>query len=671
MSQQPGLRQEVENLAMKLVMNDLTADGQGEQDLHALTVAFAGLGLHPEAEQWPEVGEVAMELSAAIASTEKAVRPDLHSLTQTLQEGLTRIQKALETSPAQQAGEPSLPPSVNPLAQDPELLSDFILEAQEHLTSIENQSLAIERDPEDSEAIHGIFRSFHTIKGLAGFLELAHVQEVAHEVETILDLARNAKLEITPTAIDVILASADYLKACVANLDLGLKGGTPPPLPENQSLLQRIRSLPYRQGADTASPATPPTPPAQVEPAAEPAENVPARVQTAALETRSVKVDTAKLDYLVDMAGEMVIAQSLVRHDPDLTTTRSPRLQRNLSQLARITSELQKTSMAMRLVPIGQLFQRMVRLVRDLSRKVGKPAEVEMTGEETEIDRTIVEELADPLMHMVRNALDHGVENPTQRQAAGKPQVAQIGLRASHQSGHIVIEISDDGRGLNREKILAKAAQKGLIESAEHLSDNEIFGLIFEPGFSTAEQVTDVSGRGVGMDVVRKQIQKLRGRIEITSKAGEGTTFVLKLPLTLAIIDGLVVGVGEERYIVPLFAVREMFRPAPDAVSTVQGRAEMVLVRGSLLPVIRLYRRFGVSPRSEDASQSLLIVSESEGKCFCLMVDELIGKQEVVIKSLGETFKNIPGIAGGAILGDGRVGLILDLDSLGKERRHA
>jgi two-component system chemotaxis sensor kinase CheA len=385
-------------------------------------------------------------------------------------------------------------------------------------------------------------------------------------------------------------------------------------------------------------------------------------------ESHAVKVDTAKLDYLVDMAGEMVIAESLVRHDPELAGVKSPKLQRKIAQLTRITAELQKTAMAMRLVPIGPLFHRMARLVRDLSRQFGKRVEMETVGDDIELDRTIVEELADPLMHMVRNALDHGIELPEEREALGKDPIARVLLKALHQAGQVVIEIADDGRGLNREKIVAKALDKGLISSAEDMSDADVHNLIFMPGFTTAAQVTNVSGRGVGMDVVRKHIEKLRGRVEIRSSPGVGSTFLLKLPLTLAIIDGLVVGVGQERYIVPLFAVREMFRPAQDIIWTVQQRREMALVRGTLLPVHRLYRRFHVTPRSEDPRESVLVVAEVEGQRFCLVVDELIGKQEVVIKSLGETFQHVTGIAGGAILGDGRVGLILDLDRLFKEK---
>jgi two-component system chemotaxis sensor kinase CheA len=270
-------------------------------------------------------------------------------------------------------------------------------------------------------------------------------------------------------------------------------------------------------------------------------------------------------------------------------------------------------------------------------------------------------------MHMVRNAMDHGIESPSDRQAAGKSPIARVFLRAQHQSGQVVIEISDDGHGLDASKIRAKAIQKGLLSEEQVLSENEIFNLIFEPGFTTAAHVTNVSGRGVGMDVVRRHIEKLRGRIEIRSSVGHGATFLLKLPLTLAIIDGLVVGVGTERYIVPLFAVREMFRPTAETIWTVHQRAEMALVRGTLLPVVRLHRRFGVKPRSMEPTESTLVVAEVEGSTYCLLVDELIGKQEVVIKSLGETFNGVTGIAGAAIMGDGRVGLILDLDRLLKD----
>jgi two-component system chemotaxis sensor kinase CheA len=452
-------------------------------------------------------------------------------------------------------------------------------------------------------------------------------------------LARIRELSAAPSA--VAAPSAD-----VAHLAAAVEAAQPAAAP-----------------VEAARPAAPPVVTQSAAPAAAPA----VEAESPKAEAMAVKVDTAKLDALVDMAGEMVIAQSLVRHDPDLAAIKSPRLLRNMAQLTRMTAEMQKNAMAMRLVPIGPLFRRMARMVRDLSRQFGKPVEMETQGDEIELDRNIVQELTDPLMHMVRNALDHGIESPAEREKAGKNPVAHLLLKGRHQAGQVVIEIADDGHGLDRDKLLDKAMQKGMIESGEGMSDNDVFNLIFQPGFSTAAAVTNVSGRGVGMDVVRRHIEKLRGRVEIRSVKGRGATFALKLPLTLAIIDGLVVGVGEERYIAPLFAVREVLRPSAETIWTVQQRAEMALIRGELLPVLRLYRKFRVTPRSEDPLQSVLLVAEVEERRSCLLVDELIGKQEVVIKALGETFKSVTGIAGGAILGDGRVGLILDMERLFRE----
>ncbi len=578
---------------------------------------------------------------------------------------------APESKPAAPAAppeaKPAAPPS-NAIAQDPELLNDVILESSEHLASVETELLNLERDASNQEAIHTIFRSFHTIKGLAGFLELHEIQKVAHHTESLLDDARNGKLRITSAVADVILASKDYLERAFALLSAAQGGAAPQPVEDNRPLLARIeraaREAPGDADESDAGDAVGVSNEVAAVRAAE------ATAQSMRTEARTVKVETAKLDYLVDMIGELVIAQSQVQHDPTLKGLESPRLQRNLAQLTRTTADLQRTGLAMRMVPVGHLFRRMVRLVRDLARKAGKQTEIDIIGEETELDRTIVEELSDPLVHMIRNSMDHGLETPAERTAAGKNPTGRIRLRASHQAGHILIEIADDGRGIDRQKVLAKARQRGLVPDNAHLQDNEILNLIFEPGFSTAEKVTDISGRGVGMDVVRKQVQKLRGRVEIHSTLGQGTTFFLKLPLTLAIIDGLVVGVGRERYIVPLFAVRETFRPTPEMISTVCGKGEMALIRGSLLPVCRLYRRFDVAPRTEDPSQAVFIVAENGGRVFCLMVDEFIGKQEVVLKSLGESLKNIPGVSGGAILGDGRVGLVLDLDGIHESKVH-
>jgi len=360
----------------------------------------------------------------------------------------------------------------------------------------------------------------------------------------------------------------------------------------------------------------------------------------------------------------MVIAQTLIQHSSILKSARDTTLQRNLSQLARISADVQRIATGMRMVPIGLQFQKTARVVRDLARRADKQIVFESCGEDTELDKSIAEQLSDPLLHMVRNSIAHVIESPEERIALGKDPTARIRVSAYHQSGQIVVAVTDDGRGLDRAKILAKARQSSLIPPGAQLADNEIFLLIFEAGFSTAEKVTDISGRGVGMDVVRRHVQKLRGRIDIQSKPGQGTTFYIKLPLTLAIIEGLVVMVGQQRYIVPLFSVSEMFRPTQEMLSTVQGTVEMALVRGRLLPIVRRHRQFRIEPRTANLTEGTLIVAESEGRSFCLFVDELIGKQEVVIKSLGRRFKDLAEVAGCAILGDGRVGLILDIDGI-------
>jgi len=351
--------------------------------------------------------------------------------------------------------------------------------------------------------------------------------------------------------------------------------------------------------------------------------------------------------------------QSLIQEDPALANHVDQRLAGNLGQLKRITAGLQRSAMALRMVPIRQAFQKVSRIVRDLSRKADKSVELVLSGEDTELDRKVVEEITDPLMHMVRNSIDHAIEPAAARRAAGKRPQARIALSAYHQGGHIVIEIADDGKGLDTQKIKARAIERGLIAPGASPSADEINALIFEPGFSTAEKVTEISGRGVGMDVVRRNIDALRGRVEIATEQGKGTTFSIRLPLTLAVLDGLIVGVGRERFVMPTTGVRESLRPLPAHVHNVQGSPRVVQVRDSLLPLISLGELFGL-PHEGDPCKATVVVIEDAGSQVGLIVDTLLGKQEVVIKSLGETFASVRGIAGGAILGDGRIGLILD-----------
>lgn len=574
------------------------------------------------------------------------------------------------------------------LADDPEMLQEFLVESRAHLSHIEVGTLRLENNTDDSEALNSVFRSFHTIKGLSGFLGAAAIQELAHETENVLDRARSGELTTDPEIVDLILRAADELSRC---LDAAA-GGNVREMPRCElALLEALSQVAHRSVAvgtdslrgDPGGPVMVPTGTAGIaspvpgrelacKPGAEAAIPSPPTVS----ETSVVRIETSKLEYLIDMVGELVIAESVVRHDPVLLASGDPLLSRNLTQLGRVVQEVQKTSMSMRMVAVGTLFRKMSRLVRDLARKSGKHVEMTTVGDDVELDRSIVEDLADPMVHMIRNAVDHGLETVSERLAAGKAEKGTIRLQAAHDAGEIVIQISDDGRGLAASKILAKARAKGLVPEDANPDEESIFKLIFEPGFSTAEKVTDMSGRGVGMDVVRKQIQKLRGHIGIRSTPGKGCVFVLRLPLTLAIIDGLVVGVGSQRFILPMFAVREMFAPEPETIITLENRAEAANFRGRLYPIVRLSRLTTgcneVVPAqpvasgicSERINTGVLVVVESREQLFCIAVDQLIGKQEVVIKSLGRTFRDVPAISGGAILGDGRVGLIIDVNSL-------
>lgn len=578
--------------------------------------------------------------------------------------------------------------------EDPEILADFVLESNEHLIAIEENILLLEKDPSLIDKVHTLFRAFHSIKGLAGFLGLSGVQAVAHEVETLLDHARNLRVSVTSAVVDLVLESSEYLKEEVERVQAKLNKAPLPDVRENAALIATLGHAnedvaagrpvggvvvaeavttplpaPSKEEEPTLtpvavfpSPADAPGRPAVVP--SQPVGDAPvvspkARVDAIAT---SIRVEVSKLDKLMDMVGEMVIAQSILSNTSRSTSNGGDaRVAGEISQLVRITGEVQRCAMSMRMMPIGPLFQKNAKMVRDLSRRNGKQVSLQLSGEKTELDKTIAEELADPLMHMIRNALDHGIETPSERLATGKPPVATLKISAEHEAGQIVISISDDGRGLDPKKIFKKAVQNKLVDENAKMTQDEIFRLIFAPGFSTAEKITDISGRGVGMDVVRQHVESLRGRIEIESELGKGTTFYIHLPLTLAIIEGLVVVVGAHRYIVPIFSVREMFRPTPEMLFTVQGRDEMILMRGELLPLIRLHKRFGIEPRTQYICEGLLVVCEFGSKQFCLFVDEMLGRQEIVIKSLDEAFKKVKGLAGSAILGDGRIGLILDV----------
>jgi two-component system chemotaxis sensor kinase CheA len=596
------------------------------------------------------------------------------------------------------------------LEDNRELLTEFHGEAVDHLQQIEAALLALEQQPDHPEALNSIFRSFHTIKGNAGFLGLVPMHTLAHEVESLLELARRQQLRLNSAIITEILHSRDAISALTQQVARALEKGQMPdqivpvgrlirsvkklalaavaPAPATVAPAQlATESAPRAQPAKTAVEETVPT----AEPISPPATNSPielpapsssgsrppqkpgvttapfggSRAPAAAAAAGTVRVNTEKLDSLMDVVGELVIVQSqLIETSRQTGGVDGSPLQRNVAQLSRITKELQHTAMSLRMIPIKPTFQKMERLARDLARDFGKKVSFVTSGEDTELDRTVVEEIGDPLVHMVRNALDHGLEAPAARLAAGKPEIGTLHLRAYHQGSNIVVELQDDGRGIDPEKVLAKARRQGLIADGLQLSREDIINLVFLPGFSTAEKVTAVSGRGVGMDVVKRNIEKLRGKIEISSEVGRGSAFKVKLPLTMAIIDGLVVRVGDDRFILPSTSVQMALRPSRENISTVHGKGEVLDLRGRLVPIHRLHRRFGIPAHATEPWDGIIVIVEASGKVFALLVDEMVNKQEVVIKSLGAFMQSMPGVSGGAILGDGNIALILDPGSL-------
>ncbi|MHC4662719.1 MAG: chemotaxis protein CheA [Planctomycetota bacterium] len=604
------------------------------------------------------------------------------------------------------------------------LIGDFISEAFEHLNEAEIQLLSLETDSDDKESLNAVFRAFHTIKGVAEFLGLREIAALAHEEESLLDRIRKGSLPLSGIAVDITFDAIDALKRLVKNVETAIANNIPAKkdnsLPE---LLSRIRSisagevpaeyeetiqdvgpgkklgeilvetgavsrenidkilheqkentsksrLGERLVQDGSVPAKTVAHALRGQKAALDDKNLKKKVERAGLQKFSsgvlikeaVKVDADRLDRLVDTIGELVIAEAMVSQLARQAEDDPTELVRRLNQLDKITRELQEMGTSLRMVPVRSTFQKMARLVRDLARKAGKKVHFFMSGEDTELDKTVVDQIGDPLIHMVRNAVDHGLESSAEeRRELGKPDGGRVDLRAFHKGGNIYIEVEDDGRGLDREAILNKARERGLIQDGHAMSDRDVFNLIFEPGFSTAKKVTAVSGRGVGMDVVRKTVEALRGQVEIYSEKGKGSAFTIRLPLTLAIIDGMIIRVSTERYIIPTLSIVRTIRPNEKDLSTVLKRGELFVEQGELIPLFRLGRLFDLENWEADPMKALIVVVEDEGRHAGLLVDELMGQQQIVIKSLGDSMRGITGISGGAVMPDGRVGLILDV----------
>jgi len=588
----------------------------------------------------------------------------------------------------------------DPFANDPELLREFFQEAREHLTQAEVHLLTLEAEPEDKDAISAVFRAFHTVKGAAGFLQLADILSLSHVSESLLDKVRTDAIRMEGPVIDLCLEAVDGLKKLVEDRAAGEVGA-----PAGQGwigqLVQQIDALvqgsgtPERLGQilvhsgslspadleralEEQSKASDPKPKlgevlvagghATAQDTVEALRAQKEQRRPATVQRDSIKVDADRLDQLVDLIGELVIAQAMVRQSDEAQQDPMSMLCHRLGHMDKITRELQSISMSLRMVPIRATFQKMARLVRDLARKFGKDVDFVTEGEDTELDKNVVDQVADPLMHMVRNAIDHGIETPEERLRQGKPARARVVLRAYHEGGGIYIDIVDDGRGLDREAILVKAADRGLIQPGDVLPDKEVWKLIFHPGLSTAKEVTDVSGRGVGMDVVHRNIKALHGRVDVESHTGTGSTFSIRLPLTLAIIDGMAITAGAERFIIPIGNVVRATRPEPGEVHSVKGRGEVLHQHDRLIPLFRLHQLMSVPDAIDDPEQGIVLVLEESGRQIGLLADDLLGQQQVVIKPLGRGVGTVLGLAGGAIMPDGQVGLILDTAGLFQKR---
>lgn len=594
-----------------------------------------------------------------------------------------------------------------------EMINLFIQDSEEQLENAEHALLALEKTPEEAEPLMAeVLRSIHTLKGNCGFFNYADLQKLSHKTETVLEGIRDKTIPISDSNVQLLLNMVDILRNALSEVAKGGSGD----VQGCDTMLELLDEIIPETDEPQDQPAEDTQPEEQEqnetddsdnlsaggfeiimdepqeddkqsknnEQAEQPVEPEPeskkpeaatqARTETSAQKTsgaksaqtrRDIRVDVAKLDLLNNLIGELVIGTAMVIKNNDLKGLKLDNFERAAHHMNRITSDLQDVAMSLRMVSIATTLRKMVRLVHDLTNKINKKVDLQLIGEETEVDKNVAELIADPLVHMVRNAVDHGIETPEERKKAGKSETGTLILEAKHQSGEIQLIIKDDGKGLNRDKILAKGIERGLVKGAgENMSEEEIFSLILEPGFSTADKITDVSGRGVGMDVVKKNLEKIRGRVSIQSVPGQGTTFTLRIPLTLAIIQGMLARVAGERYIIPLLSIRESLRATPETVSTITGKGRVISIRGELIPVFFLSKLFDVAGAIEEICEGIVIVVEDRGKHVAIVVDELLGQQEIVIKNLGDLFGVVPGVSGSSILSDGRVGLILDVSGI-------
>lgn len=561
------------------------------------------------------------------------------------------------------------------LTGDKEIFGEFAAEAEDHLNNIEG--ILLDSDGEyTKDNIDTIFRGVHSLKGGSAYFTLQEITQTSHLFENILSEARDGKRVFDEPLKNLCLIYIDLQKTLLGKARKAASGDCKiTRIPQSQTFLAELdayvkgttakASIPNAKAAPTASVSAASASKAAPEPVVNANPNASKDKDGEQLAVKSfVKIDTSRLDHLIDSIGEMVIYSSMLVRQCREQLSNNEDIMNTTHRVEKFARDLQDIGMSMRLMPIRGLFQKMSRLVWDTAKKIGKEVNFVMHGEETELDRNLIDKLADPLMHMVRNAIDHGLETPDERVAAGKSRTGKVVLSAIHSGGSIHIKIEDDGRGLNPDKLTKKAIEKGIIKEGDTLTRDEIYKLIFAPGFSTAAAVTDLSGRGVGMDVVRKNVDSLRGQIHIKSEVNHGSTFTIEIPLTLAIIDGIDIRVGADHFIIPSLSIIEFIQPEKAAINYTLDRGETFQFRGRSIPVFRLGDLYDIKYQYDDPALATFVVVDNGGEYVAIMVDEILGEFQTVIKSLGGMFEEGKGVSGCAIMPDGDVALILDIRSL-------
>ncbi|MCP4291299.1 MAG: chemotaxis protein CheA [bacterium] len=604
-----------------------------------------------------------------------------------------------------------------------EMHAKYMEEAEELLDSSEQDLLQALNGEEETVDLAEALRCLHSFKGNSGFMGYSHLEKLTHKTETTLEKVVEGEIKADEEALTIFLNVVDALRKGVADLagdngcdvealevlqkeldafiesTIGSGSADSEPAEEAAPVVKSgfiplggmkkpkkvvapvevakadpepittpVAPAPAPAPAPVAEKPEAPKPPAAKPAAAKMAKGKGTKAATAAPARKasgSIRVDLSKLDSLMNLVGELVIAEAMVTRNPDLDGHEFENLEKSSHHLRRITSDLQDVAMSVRMVPLAGTFKKMVRLVHDTALKAGKKVTLNLKGEDTEVDKTVIEMISDPLVHIVRNAIDHGLENPEERAETEKSDSGTVTIEARHESGEVWIIVSDDGKGMDRDIILNKAIDKGLVDGdGSDLRDEDVYKMVFEPGFSTAAAVTEISGRGVGMDVVKKNIEKINGRVDIKSTMGTGSQFKMRIPLTMAIIEGMLVRVGKSTYNIPLLSIREAFRPLDSQVTTTPDGVEVVKLRDDMIPVVRMHNMYGIEPSFDQLDEGILVIVENDGVSAALFVDEILGQQQTVVKGLSDYVGSPHGVSGCTILGDGRISLILDVASI-------